>query len=136
MPVRVDMNFPKRFSLQTMLVAVAVVALAIIIWRDRVRLGVARDLYFGSHARWMALRIRLEDLVTASEKLAQDEAESSWITRRAAEGQHSERMKKLIEKFDHGTWENMPSEIERRRNFVINNIRKYEPDYQPPAKED
>jgi len=133
-----NVSISKRFRLRTMLVVVAVIAVVIIVGRDSVRLREARELYRRSNTSWLALRIRLEDLVAASERFTSDEADSMWISRRLADGQHVERMKELVKRLDRGrgVWESMPDEIKRRRICVVDSIRKYKPDYMPPVEEE
>src|SRR5262245_34076508 len=121
-----NVRVPKRFSLRTLLLVTAIVALSIVAVRDYVSLRDARERYNYMRASWMTNRITAEALVDSSEELTRAEADSLWISRRAADVSHIDRMQKLIDYYDSGLSELRPETEERCRKYVHDSIRRHE----------
>lgn len=119
-------RIPKRFSLRTMLLLMAVVAVAAYLVRDHYRVRNARADYEHTHADWSADLITLESLIGASETLAQEEAASPWVSMRRATDGHIQRMIRLLYLVEFGVWEVRPEELDRRAEFLKENIRKHQ----------
>jgi hypothetical protein len=121
-----SIRIPKRFSLRTFLVMIAVVAAVTYVVLDYERVRKARAGYDYSYALWQIANITVEDLAAASEKLALQEAASPWTSKRAAVDRHIERVDDLVDRIENGLWcFTTPDELARRAEYLKENIRSH-----------
>jgi hypothetical protein len=119
-------RIPKRFSLRTFFVMIALVAGATYLVLDYYRVRAARAEYEYRNALLEVGNLTFEDVTVASEKLASVEAESPWISTRTAEDRHIARVEYFIDRLENGLWCNTPpEELARRAENLKENIRKH-----------
>jgi ribosomal 50S subunit-associated protein YjgA (DUF615 family) len=118
-------RIPKSFGIRTMLLVVAGIAAAAFIARDYVCVRNAREHFAMMYYLWDVKSVTVDELIIASERLVSAEAESPWISRKAAIKRHLELLDWLLRYFDSGTIESEPDTVEQWRRQVNESIRKY-----------
>jgi hypothetical protein len=108
-----------------MLVFVAILSAGAFLVHDYVRIRNAREHFEYVWASWNAGRVSDDDVISASETLANMEAESPWVSMSAADRSHIARLQRIIHFLDSGTCESSPEVKERRRERLNENIRKH-----------
>jgi hypothetical protein len=82
----------RRFSLRTLLIAVALVSI-----RDWMHISTAKSTLQATLASWEAGRAKHDEVIAASRALMQAESESIWMSRQTAVAEHVSRMKTLLD---------------------------------------
>jgi hypothetical protein len=114
-----------------MLLLVAVLAAALFGLRDYMRLRNAREHFGWVYARWQVHRIKIEDLTTASERLAERETDSIWVSKRAAEEEHVARMTEVWDGLESYFMESSEEYFLKAHDHLQKNIDKHRDDQGP-----
>jgi hypothetical protein len=116
---------PRRFSIRTMLVSVALIAATIVVTRDYQNLHNARARLQLVMANYEAGRVTAEDVVNASKELMTAESATLWISKRASAGAHVERLKYLLAKVQSPVSESRRQDIQRRVAYIQQELQQY-----------
>lgn len=88
---------PKRFSIRTLLIVIALVAFALVSWREWTQWNEAHYRYERALAAWMAFNIRTSDVVGEVEALYDAESRTLWMPQSIARKRHAARMSELAD---------------------------------------
>src|SRR5437763_13523167 len=112
------LRLPRRFSIRTMLVSVALIAGTIIATRDYVRVQAAREQFDWLWASREAGRVPFDAVVAGSYRLMDAEDSALWISKRTATSRHVARLKYLLDKVESPLSESNPDTIKRQAAFI------------------
>ena len=111
-----------------MFVWAAIVAVTIVATRDYMRVQAAREQYEWMQAAKEAGRVPFSAVVASSFRLMDVEQSAIWISRSAAASRHVARLKELLRQAVNPLTEASSEEMKRRADFILDEIRKHDPD--------
>jgi hypothetical protein len=115
-------RIPRRFSIRTMLVLIAIIAVAIVATRDYMRMQSARQTV---HFLWAAHRhISFDEFIAGSRELKQAEESMLWGSRQAA-AEHVKRMNMLLEEVQSHASEFDPEVKQGGTDAIEREIQRY-----------
>ena len=88
-----------RFRITHLLLATAVVAVTLYLFKEARAVTSARDHFLYTEAMYDVGRVRLDDLTAAASSLRQAETTAFWITRRQATSNHIDRLTDIVARY-------------------------------------
>jgi hypothetical protein len=122
------LRIPKKFSARTMLVFVALVAVAIVVIRDQRELRRARKAFDHTWTLFMANIADHEAVASASAALANVEAASPWISIETAKQRHIVRLYGILRVYDHPFSHASPESRYLIHRFVHESVDQFKSD--------
>jgi hypothetical protein len=113
-----------RFRWPAYLAIAAAIFVAGFIFREWAHVHDVRQQFDAEWQNWQTFRTTAENVVLTSRRLMEAEAAATWVSRRAAERRHLERMETLLECVQSPPTEAPPHVTEREARIVRREIEK------------